>query len=56
MIRKRKRLWVMFLSAALAVTQLPAVAMAENAAPEDGSIASFKALDSRELRHRQSGG
>ncbi len=37
----------MFLSAALAVTQLPAVAMAENAAPEDGSIASFKALDSR---------
>ncbi len=46
MIRKRKRLWAMFLSAALIVTQLPAVALAENHAPEDGSIASFEPLDS----------
>ena len=46
MIRKRKRLWAMFLSAALIVTQLPAVAMAENHAPEDGSIASFEELPS----------
>ena len=34
----------MFLSAALIVTQLPAVAMAENYTPEDGSIASFEEL------------
>ena len=46
MIRKRKRLWAMLLSAALIVTQLPAVAMAENDAPEDGSIASFEELPS----------
>ena len=46
MIRKRKRLWALFLSAALIVTQLPAVAMAENDAPEDGSIASFEELPS----------
>lgn len=46
MIRKRKRLWALFLSAALIVTQLPAVAMAENNAPEDGAIASFEPLDS----------
>ena len=43
MIRKRKRLWAMILSAALVVTQLPAVAMAENA-PEDGAVACFEAL------------
>ena len=36
----------MLLSAALVVTQLPAAAMAEDSAPEDGSIASFAALDS----------
>ena len=46
MIRKRKRLWAMLLSAALIVTQLPAVAIAENNAPEDGSIASFEELPS----------
>ena len=46
MIRKRKRLWTLFLSAVLIVTQLPAVAMAENNAPEDGSIASFEELPS----------
>lgn len=46
MKQKRKRLWAMLLSAALIVTQLPAVAMAENATPEDGSIASFEPLDS----------
>lgn len=46
MIQKRKRLWALFLSAALIVTQLPAVAMAENHAPEDGSIASFEELPS----------
>ena len=46
MIRKRKRLWALLLSAALIVTQLPAVAMAENNAPEDGSIASFEPLPS----------
>lgn len=45
MKQKRKRLWALLLSAALIVTQLPAVAMAENAAPEDGSIASFEPLD-----------
>ena len=46
MIRKRKRLWALLLSAALIVTQLPAVAMAENNTPEDGSIASFEELPS----------
>ena len=46
MIRKRKRLWTLFLSAVLIVTQLPTVAMAENNAPEDGSIASFEELPS----------
>ena len=45
MKQKRKRLWALLLSAALIVTQLPAVAMAENATPEDGSIASFEPLD-----------
>ncbi|EEG52778.1 S-layer homology domain-containing protein [Enterocloster asparagiformis] len=44
MIRKRKRLWALLLSAALIVTQLPAVAMAENSVPEDGSITSFEEL------------
>ena len=46
MKQKRKRLWALLLSAALIMTQLPAVAMAENAAPEDGSIASFEELPS----------
>ena len=46
MKQKRKRLWALFLSAALIVTQLPAVAMAENNVPEDGSIASFEELPS----------
>lgn len=60
MIRNRKRLWALLLSAALVVAQLPAVAMAENAAPDDkvnftaderegvpgdGSITSFEPLD-----------
>ena len=43
---KKKRIGAILLSIALVVTQLPAVAMAENSAPEDGSIASFAALDS----------
>lgn len=43
---KKKRIGAILLSVALVVTQLPAVAMAENSAPEDGSIASFAALDS----------
>lgn len=46
MIQKRKRLWALLLSAALIVAQLPAMAMAENNAPEDGSIASFEPLPS----------
>lgn len=46
MIRRRKRLWAMILSAALVITQLPAVAMAESNPPEDGAIASFAALRS----------
>ena len=46
MKQKRKRLWAVLLSAALVVTQLPAVAMAETAAPEDGAIRSFAKLDS----------
>ncbi|WP_321027622.1 S-layer homology domain-containing protein [Eisenbergiella sp.] len=46
MIQKRKKRWALFLSAALIVTQLPAVAMAENNVPEDGSIASFEELPS----------
>lgn len=46
MIRNRKRFWALLLSAALIVTQLPAVAMAENHTPEDGSIASFESLGS----------
>ena len=46
MRRKRKRLWAPLLSAVLIVAQLPAVAMAENYVPEDGSIASFELLDS----------
>lgn len=51
MIQNKKRLWALLLSAALIVTQLPAVAMAENNTPEDnvlkdGSIASFDSLDS----------
>ncbi|WP_182479232.1 Ig-like domain-containing protein, partial [Eisenbergiella sp. OF01-20] len=50
MIRKRKKRWALFLSAVLIAAQLPAVAMAENKAPEaaiqeDGSIASFEPLD-----------
>ena len=46
MKQKRKRLWALLLSATLVVTQLPAVAMAENNPPEDGSITSFESLDS----------
>lgn len=46
MLRQKKRLWAMLLSVALVVTQLPAVAMAETAVPEDGAIQSFAALDS----------
>lgn len=46
MIRKGKRIGALLLSAALVVTQLPAVAMAENNPPEDGAIASFEKLDS----------
>ncbi len=50
MIQKRKKRWALFLSAVLIAAQLPAVAMAENKAPEaaiqeDGSIASFEPLD-----------
>ena len=44
--QRTKRLWAMLLSAALIVTQLPTVAMAENNAPEDGAIASFEPLPS----------
>lgn len=44
--KTRKRSWALLLSAALIVTQLPAVAMAQNNAPEDGSIASFEELNS----------
>ncbi|GAA6293964.1 hypothetical protein F220043C3_23980 [Enterocloster asparagiformis] len=43
---KKKRIGAILLSVALAVTQLPAVAMAKNIVPEDGSIASFMKLDS----------
>lgn len=43
---KKKRIGALLLSVMLAVTQLPAVAMAENYVPEDGSIASFTALPS----------
>lgn len=35
MMRKRKRLWAMLLSAALIATQMPAAAMAENITPQD---------------------
>lgn len=50
--KRKKRVWALLLSAALIVTQLPAVAMADNNTPEDtvikdGSIASFEPLDSR---------
>lgn len=44
--KRRKRIGAALLAAALVVTQLPAMAMAENIVPEDGSIASFAALDS----------
>ena len=43
---KKKRIGALFLSAVLIMTQLPAVAMAENNVPEDGSIASFEELPS----------
>lgn len=50
MLKKRKKLWAMFLSAAMIITQLPAEAMAENMESEDtvadGTIASFSSLDS----------
>lgn len=60
MIKNRRRLWALVLSAALVVTQLPMVSMAENSVPEDkvnfaageredvlehGSVASFDSLD-----------
>lgn len=45
MVKRKKRVWALLLSAALVTTQFPSVAMAENKTPEDGSIASFKALD-----------
>lgn len=35
MLKKRKKLWAMFLSAAMIITQLPAEAMAENMESED---------------------
>lgn len=41
-----KKCTAFVLTAALVLTQLPAVAMAENNVPEDGSIASFEPLDS----------
>lgn len=50
MLKKRIKLWAMFLSAAMITTQLPAEAMAENMESEDtaadGTIASFSSLDS----------
>lgn len=45
MVKKRKQAGALLLSAALLITQLPTTAMAENLPPEDGSIASFEALD-----------
>lgn len=47
MIRRRKRIWAVLLSAAMMAAQFPAAAMAEtqmSQAPEDGEIASFAAL------------
>lgn len=47
MIRRRKRIWAVLLSAAMMAAQLPAAAMAETQVPhvpEDGEIASFAAL------------
>lgn len=45
MSKKRKQVWALVLSTALIAAQLSAVTIAETAAPEDGSIASFAALD-----------
>lgn len=45
MSKKRKQVWAVVLSTALIAAQLSAVTIAETAAPEDGSIASFAALD-----------
>ncbi|GAA6293254.1 hypothetical protein F220043C3_16880 [Enterocloster asparagiformis] len=42
---KKKQLLAILLAAAMAVTQTPGVAMAKTDVPEDGSIASFAALD-----------
>lgn len=42
---KRKRLLSLLLTAAMTVTQMPGVAMAEADTPEDGSVASFAALE-----------
>lgn len=47
MTKKRKQVWGLVLSAALTITQLPTVAMAEESVPEDGSVASFERLDNR---------
>lgn len=44
MMKKKKRVWALLLAAALLVTQLSGVAMAEDKTPKDGSIASFTAL------------
>ena len=45
-MRKKKRIGAILLAVILAVTQLPAVAMAENNVQEDRSIAFFEPLDS----------
>lgn len=46
MVRKKRQLCALLLSAVVLAAQLPAVAMAENDRPADGSIVSFAPLDS----------
>ena len=46
MVKKRKRWWALFMSAALIVTQLPSMTARAHQLPKDGSIISFEALDS----------
>ncbi len=46
MRKNRKRVCALLLSGLMLLTQLPAVALAEEAVPEDGAIASFEPLDS----------
>lgn len=46
MVRKRRQLCALLLSAVVFSAQLPAVVMAENDRPADGSIVSFAPLDS----------